>query len=160
MAEEPTTPDAGGEPEGPPPEPGVVETEDGTQHGGVVPASAALPPVSGGTPRTGWYRSPSSYVAHADGPSQRRAFADRGWVEISEDKARELLASSVTLEVDRTDANGTFDADGVAKAVREEAPPQARTFAERSAAAKKAAETRRANRAAAKADADHLEPEG
>ncbi|SNR33074.1 hypothetical protein [Blastococcus mobilis] len=85
-----------------------------------------LPPVSGETARTGWYRSPSGTIAHADGPDQKRAFADRGWDEISEDDAKTAIAEGVQLTVDRGDTKGTFDADAVNAAVANESTSRPR----------------------------------
>jgi hypothetical protein len=81
---------------------------------------AAAP--SQGSPRTGWYRSSSGTVMHADGPDMRRALADQGWTEIDEDQAKQSIASGIQLVVDRSDSGGTFDADAVRAAVRDEAP--------------------------------------
>lgn len=70
--------------------------------------------------REGWFRSPGGVLAHADGPSQVRAFVDRGYVEVSDDVARKEIGDGITLTVDRTDAKGTFDAESVKRAVKDE----------------------------------------
>lgn len=69
--------------------------------------------------RTGWFRSPSGNVAHADGPDQKRAYSDRGWTEIDEADAKEHIASGVQIGYD-ADTRGTFDADTNDRAVRDE----------------------------------------
>lgn len=131
--------------------PGAVVTPDGAEHVGVVPASAAVPSVEERrAARTGWFKSPSGTVMHADGPDQKRAFADRGWEEITEDQAKDIVATGAQLVLDRRDSRGTFDADAVARAVRDEAGPDPK----RSAAARKGAETKRRKKAEAQADAD------
>lgn len=78
------------------------------------------PQVAGETARTGWYRSPGGHPTFADGPDQRRALGDRGYVEIGEDEAKQLVADRAKLTVDRSDVKGTFDDDAVRTAVREE----------------------------------------
>lgn len=142
--------------------PAAVETPDGVEHVGVLPASAAVVPgpradraariEARRAERTGWYRSRSGTVMHADGPDQKRAYEDRGWTEISEQEAKDIVATGAQLVVDPRDGKGTFDADAVQAAVRDEAGPDPK----RSAAAKKAAETRKRNEKAAQADADGI----
>lgn len=101
-----------------PEEPGVVETEDGAQHDGEVPADAAQ--------RSGWYLSPGGHPTHADGPSQRRALLDRGYTPTTEEEAQQAIAGQAGLTVDRADAKGTFDDPNVTTAVRDEAQPRRR----------------------------------
>lgn len=103
-----------------------------------------------------WYRSPSGAVAHADGPSQVRAFTDRGYTLVDEAEAREEIGDGITLTVDRSDTDKTFDSDAVKAAVRDEGSQAAK----RSAAAKKAAATRARKRAEAEAAAADAPPEG
>jgi hypothetical protein len=69
-----------------------------------------------------WYRSPSGRLAHADGPGQAAAFGGRGWTEVDEAEAHAEIAQGVELTVDTADTTGTFDADAVKQAVRDEAP--------------------------------------
>lgn len=96
-------------------------------------------------PRDGWFRSPGGVLAHADGPSQVRAFTGRGYTPVDDAEARKEIGDGLRLEVDRTDSKGTFDAEAVKQAVRDEGSQAAA----RSAAARKAAVTRRAHKAAA-----------
>lgn len=76
--------------------------------------------------RTGWFRSPGGVLTHADGPSQVRAFVDRGYSEVSDTDARKAIGDGITLEVDRSDSKDTFDSDAVATAVKDESTGTAR----------------------------------
>lgn len=127
MAEDDITPDPD-TPEVPEPAEtvGAVETADGVEHVGVLPASAAETVEEKRAARTGWYRSPGGHLAHADGPDQKRAFADRGWTEIGEDEAKQVIADGLTLDVDQADSKGTFDEDAVRQAVKDEGTGRAR----------------------------------
>lgn len=66
-----------------------------------------------------WYRSPGGVLTHADGPSQVTAFVDRGYTEVSDADAAKEIGDGLTLTVDSATA-GTFDADAVKAAVRDE----------------------------------------
>jgi hypothetical protein len=106
-------------------------------------------------PRTGWFKGPSGSVMHADGPDQLRVLTDRGWTAITEQQAKDIIAAGTHLTV-QSDVKGTFDADAVGDAIRNESTGHAA----RSAAARKAADTRRRNKAAAQANADGITAEG
>lgn len=67
-----------------------------------------------------WYRSPGGVLAHADGPSQVRAYVGRGYTEVDEATARKEIGDGITLTVDPAGSDGTFDAESVARAVRDE----------------------------------------
>lgn len=67
-----------------------------------------------------WYRSPSGRLAHADGPSQTAAYLGRGYTPVDETQATAEIAAGVELRLDPTDTAGTFDADAVQAAVRDE----------------------------------------
>lgn len=131
-------------------QPGVVETLDGTQHDGVLPASAAVPDTRVSVPgepagqrTTGWYRSRAGVLSHADGPSQAAAYVSLGYTPVEEADALAEIGDGIELAVDRRDATGTFDDDAVTKAVADEGSLA------RSAAARKGAETKRRKKAAA-----------
>lgn len=111
--------------------------------------------------RSGWYRSPGGVLAHADGPSQVAAFEGRGYQAVDEAEAKREIGDGITLTVDRRDrVKGTFDAQDVARAVREEGSQEKAKAQARSDAAKKAAETKRRNREAAQAAQDRPLPPG
>jgi len=102
--------------------------------------------------RAGWYRSPGGVLAHADGPSQVRAFVGAGYTEVDEDTAKVEIGDGLRLAVSRSGARGTFDDESVRRAVREESPRsaahrQAVEHAKRSAAARKGAATKAAKAA-------------
>lgn len=73
-----------------------------------------------------WYRSPSGHLTHADGPSQVAALTGRGYTPVPDEEAVAEVAEGADLVVDAADTSGTFDADAVNTAVRDEAPPTAR----------------------------------
>jgi hypothetical protein len=114
-------------------------------------------------PGSGWFLSPTGVPAYADGASQARAYVGRGYTEMSDDEAKELIGDGIRLHVSRADAKGTFDADQVDRAVREEGgQPSARakarmTAIKRSEAARKAAATRAAHKAAEGKDSNDSE---
>ena len=97
-----------------------------------------------GTLRGGWFRSPDGVLAHADRPSQARAFTDRGYTAVPEFEAVKEITDGLQLIVDRDDSKGTFDAESVWQAVADEGSQ----VAARAAAAKGAAATRRVKKAA------------
>lgn len=90
-------------------------------------------------PAPGWYLSPAGVPSHADGPSQARAYVDRGYDKIDDDKAAQLVGDGLRLRVQHEDARGTFDDRTARQTVKEEAMLSAK----RSAAARKGAETKR-----------------
>jgi hypothetical protein len=96
-----------------------------------------------------WFRSPAGVLAHADGPSQEKAFRGRGYSEVDEGEARKEVGDGIRLTVDGS--TGSFDADEVRRAVAEEGQVEAR--ARRSEASRKGAETKR-RKAAAQANAE------
>lgn len=118
-------------------------------------ARTSVPGEPAGQRATGWFKSPDGGLFHADGPSQVRALLDRGWTEIEEAEAKTAVAAGTHLEVGRADTAGTFDADAVRDAVRDEGSQSgARSKAARSAAARKGAATKAAKAAAKNAEAE------
>lgn len=72
-----------------------------------------------------WYRSPGGALVHADGPSQARAYVDRGYTEVDEATAKAEIGDGIRLSVDSRTA-GTFDGPAVRAAVRDEGPARKR----------------------------------